>query len=55
MTGWKRVMAAIALLLCGAIFPFAGASILLPVGLAIAAFSYQRIARNSKNARIIRT
>jgi amino acid efflux transporter len=46
MTGWKRVMAAVALLLCGAIFPFAGASILLPVGLAILAYGYQRIARS---------
>jgi amino acid efflux transporter len=55
MTGWKRVMAAIALLLCGAIFPFAGASILLPVGLAIVAYSYQRLVRNNKIARIVRT
>jgi amino acid efflux transporter len=45
MKGWKRVMAAAALLLCGVIFPFAGASILLPVGLAILAYGYQRIAR----------
>jgi amino acid efflux transporter len=54
MAGWKRVMAATALLLCGAIFPFAGASILLPVGLAIVAYGYQRITRKSKNARIVR-
>jgi amino acid efflux transporter len=45
MTGWKRMMAAVALLLCGAIFPFAGASILLPVGLAILAYGYQRMTR----------
>ncbi len=48
MTGWKRVMAALALLFCGAIFPFAGASILLPPGLAIIAYGYQRMKRKKK-------
>lgn len=45
LAGWRRVVAAVAFLLCGAIFPFAGASILLPLTFALASFLYQRLLR----------
>ncbi len=42
LAGWQRWIAATALLLCSAIFPFAGASILLPLALAVVAFLYRK-------------
>jgi amino acid efflux transporter len=40
--GLQRLLALIATMLCLTILPFAGVSLLLPLGVAVAAFSYHR-------------
>jgi amino acid efflux transporter len=45
LSHWKRLISGVALLLCGIVFPFAGASIALPLIVAGAAFLFMQIRR----------
>ncbi len=51
LVGWKRVLAAIAFILCLAVFPFAGASIVLPIVLGAGAILYRQRRRISLSRR----
>jgi amino acid efflux transporter len=48
LKGKARWLAAVSFLLCIAVFLFAGASVFLPIGVALAAFAYRRLRRREK-------
>jgi amino acid efflux transporter len=48
LKGKGRWLAAVSFLLCIAVFVFAGASVFLPMGVALAAFAYRRLRRREK-------
>lgn len=51
LVGWKRVLAVIAFVLCLAVFPFAGASIALPIVLGVGALLYRQRQRLALSRR----